>query len=325
MSWRNFNILLSLAVASLALSIFVVINDRPINQLPRPQTLLPDLVAQIGNVAHIRLTHGLGLSGVATLDFDRVNGRWIYINRNYPANQELVNETILELSQLQGIEARTHQRAWHATLGLRPPQDLGSAIRFQLSDAQGKVLADILLGNDEKSEREVSLSLVAPLTARKESNFFVRLYAEDQTWLTRGRLPRARVPAAWIDPIWPHIALGRLSRIVITRAEHREIAFDDKGWREGASVDARWYQNLIALRPTDVAPAEQFDFTQGISIEAMGADTTYRYQVLGQGNALWIARTSSNTAESTMAQFAGRAFRFDQEARAVLLPRLSSP
>ena len=68
---------------------------------------------------------------------------------DYPAHQELVNETLLALGALQTGAARTAQPKWHRALGLVTPEEFGKAIRFRVRNAEGGLLADVMLGKEE--------------------------------------------------------------------------------------------------------------------------------------------------------------------------------
>ena len=150
----------------------------------------------------MEVTHGRGLSGARALHMRRTDSGWTLDERwNYPANDELVNETLLALADLKALEARTAQTDWHRSLGLVVPEDLGAAVRFRVSDGAGREMAALLLGKEQQSESEATQEVKNYGPELRQ--FYVRREDSTQSWLARGRLPRNPDIAAWIDPRLP--------------------------------------------------------------------------------------------------------------------------
>ena len=145
-------------LASLVLALTALIGERPVNAVAPPQILLADYAAQIDHKAHkLEVTHGRGLSGARAFHVSRTDTGWTVDERwNYPANDELVNETLLALADLKALEARTAQADWHRALGLVVPEDLGAAVRFRVSDGRGRIWPSLLLGKEQQSESEAT-------------------------------------------------------------------------------------------------------------------------------------------------------------------------
>ena len=191
------------------LGVIAVFADRPVNAVSEREIFLPDFARQIDAAQALEIVHGRGMSGSVTLSFKRTPEGWVMRERDdYPARQELVNETLLALGALQTGAARTAQPKWHRALGLVRPEEFGKAIRFSVRDAEGGLLADVMLGKEEASE-VVAVQQTKQL-GTVERNFYVRRTDSAQTWLARGRLPRNAQIAAWLDPAFPSLPQERL-------------------------------------------------------------------------------------------------------------------
>lgn len=313
-----------LAVAAVLAAVIALIADRPVNLRTAQPDLLPDFAARIDQAARLDITHGLGLSGHRTLGFTRQAEIWTADDRaGYPAKQELVNETLLALANLEPREARTARPEWHRALGLYPPEELGRAIRFKVRDSAGEVLAEILLGDEARSEAERGLPLKT--LGPELRDFYVRLPDDDQSWLVRGRLPRNGEVAAWLDPSLPHgteMPVG--VKVRVPDAPPVEMRRDADGvWRFADNTiweaAADWLAHFQSLRFQDVARAEGIDFDAASTLTLVFADKTeLRYESVGAGTHIW------SRAIGAPDRYEGWAFRFDAEAAAVLLPDFAS-
>ena len=204
------------AAACFLLGVIAVFFDRPVNAVSETEILLPDFARQIDAAQALEIVHGRGMSGSVTLSFKRTPEGWVMRERDdYPARQELVNETLLALSALQTGAARTAQPKWHRALGLVRPEEFGKAIRFSVRDAEGGLLADVMLGKEEASE-VVAVQQTKQL-GTVERNFYVRRTDSAQTWLARGRLPRNSQIAAWLDPAFPSLPQEQLFEVGIAK------------------------------------------------------------------------------------------------------------
>ena len=328
---RMLRALFALAALGVMLAALALITDRPVNAVAPPEIFLPDYAARLDTVARLEITHGLGMSGEQKMSFTRDGARWQIAQRqNYPANQELVNETLLALANVQLIEARTGQSDWHRALGLGVPEELGRGIRFRAIDGEGAEIVSLILGDEEKSEAEAVQQTAAIGLALR--NFYVRKEAEAQSWLARGRLPRNPQITAWLDATMP---AGEADRLVnIADAEGILFARDDSnGWDEAAQA---WLSGFAALRPEDVTRTDIIDFTRALPLELTydnGLVVTFR--IVGAATVIWMRADISLRADVDEAaraearamkqRFSGWALRFPASATGVLMPFRATP
>jgi len=313
MNHQRFYLLVSVTILSLGVLLFAIKREAPVFEQTKLGFLLPELGQQLDEVARIEITHGLGLSGTQRLIFERKadasQSRWVVVARdNYPANQELVNETILSLSTIEKLAPRTRLSKWHRALGLTPPDDLSVAIEFKVFDNAGAPIASVLLGNDEKSEAEQKQT--AKQVGVALNNFYIRKANEDQTWLARGRLPRNKDITPWIDPNldWPDFA--QVVSISYAGTNSLTISREDVALPWPNQVASDIIARLSALRPLDVVKVETIDFTSGQSLilSLKGGDTFTIKSVTTSSN-FWVRLNGGDWA-----------YKFDGAAREALIP-----
>ncbi len=318
-----------LTAASLVLALTALLGERPVNAAAPPQVLLADYAARLDQAATLEVTHGRGLSGARRLLMRRTDSGWTLDERwNYPANDELVNETLLALADLKALEARTAQTDWHRSLGLVVPENLGAAVRFRVSDGAGREMAALLLGKEQQSESEATQEVKNYGPELRQ--FYVRREDSTQSWLARGRLPRNPDIAAWIDPRLPRHDGDKLQKL---RFGSGDEAFSMRRvggvWSMGGAQD--WLERFDALRPDDVARAEAIDFATARPFMLVYEDgLSLTYENVGAATVIWSrmeARAAANArpeikalAARLNARFKGWALRFSAERTPLLLP-----
>ncbi len=226
---------------------------------------LPNFKTQ--DARHITITQGLGLSGTQRLTFNysnrhsKQNQEWLLAERgNYPANQELLAELLWRLAQAQKIAPRTKNPAHYGRLGVRAPEELGAATRFHIKDANGATLVNVLLGHEEDSDNESTVSAEAlarqRLGADKTARVYMRHQDEARSWLVRARLPRNYKFAAWIDAHLPHH--NRNADLV--SAQFEPVPESGLTSAVPVKIDDAYRRALAALRPDDVVGVEAIAF-----------------------------------------------------------------
>ncbi len=322
--------LLIVTMFSLALAVLALVTDRQVNTLAPPQILLADYAARLDESRTLDITHGLGISGVRDIKLRFQNGQWVLPQRDdYPANQELVTETLLALANVKTLEARTAKAKWHRALGLVVPEDLGRAVRFSVRNAQGEVLAQLLLGNEQESEAEAKQDVKTYGPELRQ--FYVRRADSDQSWLARGRIPRNPNVAAWIDarvarhtPHLPEsVRFGKGAR------QFTMVRAGDDSWSMGGG--AEWAADFTRLRPDDVTRADDINFATAQPMVLHFSDgLVLVYESVGAATVIW-ARISARTKKTANAEtralaaeinarYDGWALRFSTERAGVLLP-----
>ena len=321
--------LLAVSFVSLLLAFGALWADRPVNNIAPPRILLPDYAAQLQSATRLNITHGKGLSGHQTIQFILRDGQWTLPQRaDYPANQELVTETLLALADVKAVAARTAKEKWHRALGLTVPEELGKAVRFEVRDAEGEVLTRLLLGNEEASEAEAAQEVKT--FGFEQRQFYVRRESEAQSWLVRGRLPRNPNIAAWMDQSLPRgetagparVRVGGNDPFVLTRVTQ-------DSWSLAGGTG--WFAGFQALRPEDVAREDAIEFAnaQPMRLE-YASGLTLIYENLGAATVIWSrirAEVKADASDEVRAQaeainrrYQGWALRFAADQAPILLP-----
>lgn len=319
----------ALTMAGLLLAVMAVLGERGVNQIGDAEKLLPAYGNNLAAAKQLKIVHGRGLSGVQGLNIRRGENGWLLSERsNYPANDELVTETLLALADIDILEARTAQADWHRALGLVAPEELGKAIRFEVLDGERQSLARILIGKDEKSEAEAvqQVQEFGPVKSR----FYVRHEDSAQSWLALGRVPRNPEPAAWIDPSLPRHDPALLTELAFGEgaSAFKAVRVGD-AWSMGGA--ARWIDGFQALRPDDVTRADAINFDTARPVTLVYSDgLRITYENVGAATVIWArmrADTAAGAAAEVKAQaarlnarFGGWALRFSAERTPVLLP-----
>lgn len=312
---KGLAVLVFLACFSLVITAWAVWREQPVFKIDKLGLLAPDLAEQIGDITRLDITHGRGMSGSQTLTIERRESGWVLPGRaDYPANQRLVNETISALASLELIAPRTSSLQWHASLGLTVPEDLGQAIRFRMFDADQHEITSILLGKDEKSELE-AVQLVRAI-GEQQKNFYVRLEAETQTWLARGRLPRGKETAIWMDANLPVPNTDQI--IGVDFSDIGEGSFDKNNlneWRDTGFQD--WLASFPSLRADDVVSEDNIDFSNAKRIEVtLQSGELFWLDVVSTTSNFWV-RFGSSLKEADEANWA---YKFAGASKTILMP-----
>ena len=321
--------LLGVTAGSVLLAGLALLFDRPVNAVAPPRVLLADFAPRIDQAKRLEVTHGLGLSGAQTMVFVIKDAQWVMPQRgDYPANQELVNETLLALADVKAVAARTAQKKWHKALGLVVPEDLGRAVRFRVLDENGTQMTSLLLGQEEASETEAAQDVKTYGVEQRQ--FYVRREAEDQSWLARGRLPRNPNIAAWMDAHLPKGDIKALKSVGFGAADETiMVRVTPDSWSMAGG--AAWTSGFAALRPEDVADAASIEFATAQPMVLTYQDgLTVTYENVGAATVIWtrISATAKNGASAATkkmaarinARFGGWALRFAADQAPVLLP-----
>lgn len=170
-----------------------------------PERLFPRLDDAVNDVAAVRLA-----SDDAEVRFARVDGEWVSPTLDgYPAQFERVKEVILQVAELEPIEAKTDRPELHGRIGvLAPTGDAdaaeGAGTLVELSDGSGEVLASVIAGS------------VASLGAEQAT--FVRRTDEPRAWLAAGRVAPRLDPMQWVDRDVVRLPREQVQRVDIVPA-----------------------------------------------------------------------------------------------------------
>jgi len=178
--------------------------------------LFPGLADGLNEVTGLTLTSATG-----TVTVHRDGEQWRVESRDgYPARFETVKRTLVSVSELTLLEAKTGKPELLGKLGLEDPAgaDATSAL-LTLQGAGGAPVASLVVGKSGPGA----------------DTTFVRRADENQAWLARGTLAVEREASQWIERDLPKLGSERVKAVTVTHADGATVTVsretkDDPVW-----------------------------------------------------------------------------------------------
>jgi len=297
--------------------------EPPAAAVAAPRLAFPGLAGKLAEVRRIELTRGKDF-----LALDWQAGRFVLPARaDYPARPERVREALVGLTELRLIEPRTADPAQHERLGVDDPgRDGTNAVGLKLLDAEGKPVADLVIGR-----RRVRTQGGLP------ESVYVRRPGEAQAWLAEGRLVADVDPNLWLDRDIVNLPSGQIAKVTVRPHDGRELVAaagdgrdlhlvapadapptDDAKWEEvGRGLEFLTFQEVVpeSLVPGEPLGETRFEFRDGLAVTVW--PTRDR-----QG--LWLRLRAEGTAqaEALDAKWRGWAYQVGTWKERALMPRL---
>jgi hypothetical protein len=199
----------------------------------------------------------------------RKDDRWVLASvGDYPALFEKVRATLIQLSELRFLEAKTANEERYARLQVEPvtaPDARSTEITVR--DGAGNVLGKGLIGKR-----------VATLFGADRGGTYLRLDGERQSWLAEGTVDLGTGPADWVARSIVDVAGDRMKRltvrapdggtVTVQRAEPAEDNFTLEDIPEGQKQRGQWETNqmpkaLEGLTLKDLHTEGEIDFKDG--------------------------------------------------------------
>ncbi len=147
-------------------------------------THFPALMDQANQVAKVQIE-----VGETAITLVKGEPRWTVEQKgNYPAAPDKIRSLILGLAELQRIEPKTSNPVLHAKLGLSNNDPQSASMLIRLKDQDESEILAVMIGKQKPAA-----------VGGNRSQYYVRVPTDPQVWLTEGKLPSGRTPAAWID------------------------------------------------------------------------------------------------------------------------------
>ncbi|MCS3903425.1 hypothetical protein J2T55_001446 [Methylohalomonas lacus] len=264
----NRNNLIALAAITLTVVIaaaVVVSKDRAPTSMSH-ELLFPALVDNVNNAATINLT-----SNRHKTILERDGETWYIANSDdYPALFDKVRSLLINLSGLRTLERKTGNPELYHHLNVRDPsQPDSNSVRVQVTDADGKTLADVILGKAHMSK-----------ASNMQTGVYVRKPDAEHALLVEGRAPASAEKTEWFNPDILDIASERISEVVIRHPDGETLhavrnspggGFGLRNLPADRSIQSRTALNrfgsvLQRISARDIRALESFDFA-GDTIE----------------------------------------------------------
>jgi len=221
--------------------------------------LFPGLTAKLGEVAGVDI-QAKGREFAIT----RSGDAWGMPSKGgYPVATDKVAKLAFQLADLKGLEPRTGDPALYDRLSVGDPaKPDGEAKRVALKAADGRALADLIVGKVQSNETYATIGT------------YVRKPAEAQSWLASGTITVEADPIKWLDRTIVRLKQDQMAQAELTGPDGTVKLFrpqPDKAEfqvadlapdRTDTSAVTRAMSVLEFLDFDDVRKAEGMDFAQ---------------------------------------------------------------
>ncbi len=220
-------------------------------------THFPELMDQANQVAKVEIE-----AGAAAITLVKRESQWTVEQKgDYPASSSKVRSLILGLAELKRIEPKTNNPELYAKLGLADNDPQSKSMLIRLEDQNESEILAVLIGKQKPAR-----------VGGNRDQYYVRAPADPQVWLTEGKLPSGRAPAAWIDSRVLRSGGDNIQSVEIVHAdgEHLKIRRKDKTENDfalmelaaGEEVESNYPINniprtLTSLTADDVIPVDK--------------------------------------------------------------------
>lgn len=255
---KNFLILAGATVLSVALAVGAVASrDAPVTARPAGEPFQPGLLDRANEVKTIKITG----PGTTTFTLVAGEGGWRLAEKShYPARPEKARELVLQLANLQLVEAKTAQPERLPRLELEDPGKAEAKSRqVELLDAEGQPIAAAVVGKTRYG-----------LYGGGRSGVYVRRPGEPQAWLAAGTLELPSDALDLLDAQVIDLPSGEVAKVtlgvggeelVLHRAGRDQPFALDAPLPEGRALDPAKAEEaagmLSVLSMQDVKPAAE--------------------------------------------------------------------
>jgi hypothetical protein len=223
------------------------------------EPVFPSLREQPDAVAKVIITSPEG-----KFTLTRAGDRWVAADRHdYPVAADRLRQLIVELADMRLIEAKTSRPERYARLEVEDVGEGASSRLIRLEDADGKVLAEAIVGKQRQR-----------LTGAEPSGTYLRRPGEAQSWLASGGIDLDEQVQDWLEEEIVALDGDRVRRMeisppsgdgyaVVRESPDAQLRLDGLAEGEKPKQDANLNQLLGALatvRLEDVRPLGEIDW-----------------------------------------------------------------
>ena len=264
MTKKGLAILAGITVVFSVGAIVVHLVGRPASPgLSGGEKMFPALAARLNDVASVTVASHEDKFTVAS-----TGSGWAVVERgNYPAQFAAVKTTIVALSNLVTVEAKTRNPKLFSRLDVEDiSKKDGDSKRLTIKDKAGKVLADLIVGKSR-----ITMGNTGP------AMLYVRRTGTQQAWLARGNLDLRGEVHQWLVRRIAHVNRARIQQYTIVQPDGAKVVLrkDKPGAKEftfvglpkGRKIKSQSLLSSVAgaltgLDLEDVQPAARVDFAK---------------------------------------------------------------
>lgn len=255
MKKNTLSILIVVTVVLIAASVFISSSsdsNRSEDQ-STGQKIVPSLYERLNDISNIEITTGTGKIVInKSDDSGNINNNWIIKSKdNYPGNIVQIRKTLIQLAELEKVDAKTKKQKNYSRLGVQALTDGKLAADSTSSQivikARDETVVSIIIGNTKAGHSSQSTGL-------KKLNY-VRLSDDEQVWLVAGNLnlPPLKnfmntevlnIPSTRIQKI--NISHPKGSNVTITKKSKTDKAFILKQLKKNKELSSPGILNSLA-------------------------------------------------------------------------------
>lgn len=286
MKQKQFIGLGALALALLALALWLGESRKPSQQAAEEGPLVPGLEDRLNTLERIRVQP----AGGEAITLERIEDSWSVANKQgYPADLGKLRELLLGLAQAQRVEPKTAVAMSYPVLGVQDV-DAEGASNVQVSlEGAGQTVAVILGQNNPRGD-----------------GTYVRLKGEAQSWLVDRNLAAEKSLSGWLKRDLIDIAGNRIAEVEVQLPQGDEIRIEANPGGEGdfrianlpagreaaSAYVADATANLLSgLRIDDVQPAAAYSHAEDVPLTrakfATREGLNIELEVRGRGEDTW--------------------------------------
>ncbi|VAW96316.1 hypothetical protein MNBD_GAMMA22-1291 [hydrothermal vent metagenome] len=176
------------------------------------QKMLPTLFGKLNDINSFEISNSSG-----TMLITKSDAGWVIPSKdNYPANVTQIRKNLMELANLEKVEAKTKKEKNYSKLGVQT--NIAANSKITLKTATG-ILATIIIGNKKSGHTASAGGL--------KSLYYARLQDDAQAWLTSGSIT---IPLLknYMSTELSNIAASRIKSVEIKPAKGSRITIHKK-------------------------------------------------------------------------------------------------
>ena len=205
-------LILAVVTAGAVVACSLVVNERYRKVAPEKQEdrlVFPALQRQVDAIADIEVVRPGG-----RFVLSRREGGWANMGiGGYPARSPRVDEVVGAMAGLEYAEPRTSRSRLYRRLDVDDVTAGGKSTRLTLKDADGAVLADIIVGKPKND-----------VTGTDRQGVYMRLPGDERAWLVEGSLDVRHDAAEWSDRMVVDIDARSLTALTVRHADGEIVA-----------------------------------------------------------------------------------------------------
>ncbi len=206
MNSKTFIILTVITVVIVITASMLIKEQLPPSQ--KGELLFPELMTNIADVTEIEI-----ISAGEVITITSNDKQWQMLEKQlYPVATDKVNNLLLDMANLNILEAKTDNSNNYSKIGVEDPKGDDAKSKLVTLKKGDVAIASLIVGNQQQAKIDST-----------RSEIYVRKSDDKQSWLTIGQLSIENQPADWLNQQIVDIDGDNMRQIKITQFDEAEI------------------------------------------------------------------------------------------------------